>query len=258
MNPGRSRARAGAEPDTGVTGSENSNCCLPPTEYAEPTIIHSSGFWSWSCDHLSCQSQYSNPLCQRQGLRQRQKPKMHPSHISIFISVLLVLIAFAPLQALAFPWSSRHSNAGDCLDTTPPFSNLKPYGQDNLPQLRWLRDTFVQKIFGVSKPYPPQSSTFNALPPFTLSVKHSGDVVLRFNLSTPQEEEMLAEAADTLFLDVWEFTNNWADIRLREDEVIAISFHSSGLANNGYNRYPRCFNCFPSPSRQHTQISCRI
>jgi extracellular matrix protein 14 len=44
-------------------------------------------------------------------------------------------------------------------------------------------------------------------------------VVLRFNLSTPHEEHALAEAADTLFLDVWEFTSNWADIRLREDDV---------------------------------------
>jgi extracellular matrix protein 14 len=44
-------------------------------------------------------------------------------------------------------------------------------------------------------------------------------VVLRFNLSTSYEEQALAEAADTLFLDVWEFTSNWADIRLREDDV---------------------------------------
>ena len=48
-------------------------------------------------------------------------------------------------------------------------------------------------------------------------------MVLRFNLSTPAEEKALAEAADTLFLDVWEFTNNWADIRLREDDVGAYS-----------------------------------
>lgn len=44
-------------------------------------------------------------------------------------------------------------------------------------------------------------------------------MVLRFNLSTPHEEKELAEAADTLFLDVWEFTSNWADIRLRVDDV---------------------------------------
>jgi hypothetical protein len=52
-----------------------------------------------------------------------------------------------------------------------------------------------------------------------LLAKYGGDVVLRFNLSTPYEEKGLAEAADTLFLDVWAFTNNWADIRLREEDV---------------------------------------
>lgn len=44
-------------------------------------------------------------------------------------------------------------------------------------------------------------------------------MVLRFNITTPLEEEQLAEAADTLFLDVWEFTSNWADIRLSQDDV---------------------------------------
>ncbi len=44
-------------------------------------------------------------------------------------------------------------------------------------------------------------------------------MVLRFILSTPSEEKALAEAADSLFLDVWEFTNSWADIRLREEDV---------------------------------------
>lgn len=44
-------------------------------------------------------------------------------------------------------------------------------------------------------------------------------MVLRFNISTSEEEIALSEAADTLFLDVWEFADNWADIRLREDDV---------------------------------------
>jgi extracellular matrix protein 14 len=47
--------------------------------------------------------------------------------------------------------------------------------------------------------------------------------VLRFNISTVEEEAALSEAADTLFLDVWEFTHNWADIRLREDDVWLIT-----------------------------------
>jgi extracellular matrix protein 14 len=91
--------------------------------------------------------------------------------------------------------------------------------------LTWLRDKTIEKIFGlpskstkivdqsaISRPSKPQL-------PAKLLAKYGGDVVLRFNLTTPQEEKSLAEAAETLFLDVWEFTNNWADIRLKEDEV---------------------------------------
>jgi extracellular matrix protein 14 len=91
--------------------------------------------------------------------------------------------------------------------------------------LIWLRDTAVQKVFGLPPKTAktglekPGSHPTSSQLPATLLAKYGGDVVLRFNLSTPAEEKALAEAADTLFLDVWEFTNNWADIRLREDDV---------------------------------------
>jgi extracellular matrix protein 14 len=55
-----------------------------------------------------------------------------------------------------------------------------------------------------------------------LSAKYGKDVVLRFNLSTAEEEKALAEAADVLLLDVWEFTNNWADIRISQDDVSSV------------------------------------
>ena len=95
------------------------------------------------------------------------------------------------------------------------------------PQLTWLRDTAIEKVFGVppkskqlqgNQPAPPPRSASAQLPA-TLRAKYGGDVVLRFNISTWEEEAALSEAADTLFLDVWEFADNWADIRLREDDV---------------------------------------
>lgn len=95
------------------------------------------------------------------------------------------------------------------------------------PQWTWLRDTAIQFWFGAPaatqvEPRKPTSSLsqLSGSPlPSTLLAKYGGNVVLRFNLSTAAEEGALAEAADTLFLDVWEFNNNWADIRLREDDV---------------------------------------
>lgn len=44
-------------------------------------------------------------------------------------------------------------------------------------------------------------------------------MVLRFNISTSKESASLAEATDTLMLDVWEFSQNWVDIRLSKDSV---------------------------------------
>lgn len=101
------------------------------------------------------------------------------------------------------------------------------------PQLTWLRDTAIEKIFGGGSAKAADAETakengqaaassrrpLSAQLPATLLAKYGGDVVLRFNITTEEEEAALAEAADTLFLDVWEFTNNWADIRLAEDDV---------------------------------------
>ena len=139
---------------------------------------------------------------------------------------LLILILSAslflavPLQAFAVPWAS----SGFAQHHTGPSRTRNVF-----PQLRWLRDTAIEKVFGS----PPRVSqvfgqagcdkhssrlTSHQLPPKLLA-KYGGDVVLRFNLSAAHEERALAQAADTLFLDTWEFTSNWADIRLREDDV---------------------------------------
>ena len=42
---------------------------------------------------------------------------------------------------------------------------------------------------------------------------------MRFNVSTSDEVKSLAEAADVLLLDVWEFSQDWVDIRLAKDIV---------------------------------------
>ena len=60
--------------------------------------------------------------------------------------------------------------------------------------------------------------------PQTLLARYGDDVVLRFNISTPSEVKALAEATNTLFLDVWEFTTQWADIRLSKDMVPILPF----------------------------------
>lgn len=151
---------------------------------------------------------------------------MHP-HLRNPLSFLPFLFIFisicTPIRAI--PWS-------DNSDFSTPQRRQPSYHRSYklrnvFPQLTWLRDTAIEKVFGVppktakvgtDKPSSLSHPSSSQLPA-TLLAKYGGDVVLRFNLSTPTEEHALAEAADTLFLDVWEFTGNWADIRLREDDV---------------------------------------
>ncbi|KAF9691822.1 hypothetical protein EKO04_010379 [Ascochyta lentis] len=49
--------------------------------------------------------------------------------------------------------------------------------------------------------------------------RYGDDVVLRFTMRTADEAKALAEASDMLFLDVWEFNEDWADIRVAKDVV---------------------------------------
>ena len=55
--------------------------------------------------------------------------------------------------------------------------------------------------------------------PQSLLARYGGDVVLRFNITSQEEAKALAGAANILFLDVWEYNTEWADIRLAKDVV---------------------------------------
>ena len=90
---------------------------------------------------------------------------------------------------------------------------------------RWrsLSDKLISKIWGLEKDQTDSNSrnqiyTNRRAPAHTLA-RYYGDVVLRFNVSTEAETRSLAEAADTLLLDVWDFSQDWVDIRLGKDIV---------------------------------------
>lgn len=159
---------------------------------------------------------------------------MHSRSLVPALSVL-ILIANAPLQTIAAPSTTttattRSSSIGQNgqFILSQPQQSVQPQPQSwslrsVFPQIAWLRDTAVEKVFGVppkaARPGADKASRPSTQLPDNLLAKHGGDVVLRFNITTPLEEQQLAEAADTLFLDVWEFTSNWADIRLSQDDV---------------------------------------
>lgn len=58
----------------------------------------------------------------------------------------------------------------------------------------------------------------------SLAARYGLDIVLRFNISTAEEANAIAEASEDLYLDVWEFNDNWVDIRLAKDVVCHAPF----------------------------------
>lgn len=186
---------------------------------------------------------------------------MQQLHQLVLLSLsLFLLLICCPAHAFVLPGSTvSREHPG------------QPSKYSIFPQWTWIRDTVVEKVVGPlpkagkassKKPYPSSRASSSQLPE-NLLAKYGGDVVLRFNLTTAAEEKALAEVADTLFLDIWEFTDNWADIRLREDDIssllsllpkslqTAYSNLMPDLAKTIYNTYPSIALAEPvvAPSR---------
>jgi extracellular matrix protein 14 len=54
------------------------------------------------------------------------------------------------------------------------------------------------------------------------SLSRNDNLVLRFNVSSPSHITALLEASNTLFLDIWDQSEQWVDIRLRYDDVSSL------------------------------------
>ncbi|KAK4561750.1 putative metallocarboxypeptidase ecm14 [Recurvomyces mirabilis] len=96
-------------------------------------------------------------------------------------------------------------------------------------------------------------------PPHTFA-RYGSDIVLRFNVSTAEEAKSLAEAADTLILDVWEYAEDWVDIRLNKDIVApllgllpASLQHSHTPLLGQRDLVQAIFDTYPSPKGQSDQ-----
>ncbi|KAF2449022.1 putative metallocarboxypeptidase ECM14 [Karstenula rhodostoma CBS 690.94] len=85
---------------------------------------------------------------------------------------------------------------------------------------RKLSDAIIRKVWGLpdaQKSLPVDAGAARGTPGRDVVARYRDDVVLRFTITTPDEADALADAADVLFLDVWEFNSDWVDIRIAKD-----------------------------------------
>lgn len=133
--------------------------------------------------------------------------------------LLLVCLSLCSSAALAVP-----TNPQELFHNLPYQSPQYSYRPQRPQSWTRLRDTIILRIWGPSPSLSSQSSCLYAecsktSAPSTLRARYGGDVVLRFKIKTANEARALAEAADTLYLDVWQYADDWVDIRVAKDVV---------------------------------------
>jgi len=100
-----------------------------------------------------------------------------------------------------------------------------PHNDGQLSSWRRLSNTFLEGIWRLPEQQSSSHSDCRGSAKAgkdiagTLLAQYGNDLVLRFNVSTADEATALAGASDTLFLDVWAYSDNWVDIRLSQDVV---------------------------------------
>lgn len=126
-----------------------------------------------------------------------------------------LLLLLPPLVASAPQQNAYHRHPAYDVPTPPTWRRLS----DALIRTIWrLPDHRTTRPDGLRPAHQPPTEPFVA--------RYGDDVVLRFKMRSADEAEALADAADVLFLDVWEFNEDWADIRVAKDVV---STHSPTL-----------------------------
>lgn len=120
----------------------------------------------------------------------------------------LGLLLLAPSLVAAAPHEDVH------------FTNGAPASHPHAPRpWRRLSDCIIRKIWGHPEKQKSLASGGDAASETPVDTRYGEDVVLRFKIQTSEEAAALAEAVDVLFLDVWEFNEDWADLRIAKDVV---------------------------------------
>jgi extracellular matrix protein 14 len=129
---------------------------------------------------------------------------------------------------------------------------------------RKLRDSIIERIWDVPKKQHHKSKGTNPgqVAPSNLRTRYGNDVVLRFTIKTEDEAKAFAEAATILYLDVWDSSREWVDIRIAKEmlpsllNLLPSSLQNAhkplmhDLAQAVYDTYPSSVGQDPWRTRQ--------
>jgi len=126
---------------------------------------------------------------------------------------LLSLLLLGPALSTAAP---RDAGTHSTTYTQPP----RPWRRlsDAIIRKIWRLPDSVKSADGATA-HPAGAHAEGSGPGDRLVAQYSEDIVLRFTVRTAEEASALADAADILFLDVWEFNEDWADVRMHKHVV---------------------------------------
>jgi len=114
--------------------------------------------------------------------------------------------------------------SGTTFNQASAISNRESQTESTLRPWTALRDWVIQTIWRINDQtkdrhsFIKSSGTTTAPSPRQFG-RYAEEVVLRFNISNEEEATKLAEVSSTLFLDIWEFTDDWVDVRLSQKVV---------------------------------------
>lgn len=129
--------------------------------------------------------------------------------MKLFCIPNLVLFSVFISLSLSIPTIESHLNeqhvlASDNAPTSHPSSSL----------LTKICSGIVERIWPHYKHHPSKAHRPQSASPRKVLSRYGDDVVLRFKIKTQDEAQAFAEAVETLYLDIWEASKDWADVRI--------------------------------------------
>jgi len=151
--------------------------------------------------------------------------------IAFLSTILFCQLSTAPSLVLAVPSVTNRQPASSYqvpLFPQPASTGRRPWYRISDPIIRYIWRVPERQQDGQRSG---KADISRSPPGPKQSPRYGGDVVLRFKIRSAEEASALAEASNVLFLDVWEFTKEWVDVRLAK-EVASVypSFVQASIA----------------------------